>query len=95
MAERKHRAFPYTPADDICISGMGGRFPKAIGLYELRDKLYNKVNIVLALKRAHPEDNYPRNRSSSPTIYFINRNTIYFFVSESVAVFLQIFITSF
>lgn len=43
MADRKNRAFPLTPADEICISGMGGRFPKATGLYELRDKLYNKV----------------------------------------------------
>lgn len=43
MADRMNRAFPLTPADDICISGMGGRFPKATGLYELRDKLYNKV----------------------------------------------------
>jgi acyl transferase domain-containing protein len=35
-----------TPWEDIVISGISGCFPESENVYQLRDNLFNKVNMV-------------------------------------------------
>lgn len=38
------RVFPKSPADEIVISGMSGRFPSCDNVEEFKDHLYNSVS---------------------------------------------------
>jgi acyl transferase domain-containing protein len=35
-----------TPDEDVVITGMAGRFPESDNVYEFRDNLYNKVDML-------------------------------------------------
>jgi acyl transferase domain-containing protein len=35
-----------TPHEDVVIAGISGHFPESANVYQLRDNLFNKVNMV-------------------------------------------------
>lgn len=37
---------PEENPDDVVISGMAGRFPESDNIYQFRDNLYNKVDMI-------------------------------------------------
>lgn len=40
------RVYALTPDDEICISGISGRFPNSLNMHEYAHNLYNKVDMV-------------------------------------------------
>ena len=53
------RVYALTPDDEICITGISGRFPSSANIHEFRDNLYNKVDMVddaeIRWKHSNPE----------------------------------------
>jgi fatty acid synthase len=40
-----------SPHEDVVISGLAGYFPESENVYQLRDNLFNKVNMVTVDER--------------------------------------------
>ena len=40
------RVYALTPEDEICITGISGRFPSSINMHEYAHNLYNKIDMV-------------------------------------------------
>lgn len=53
------RVYALSPDDEICITGISGRFPSSANMHEFADNLYNKVDMVnddeIRWKHSNPE----------------------------------------